>query len=93
MKAKKEKKQLAKDTLETQERTESTWMDNVRCHTENDLTDKTLPELKAVLSILLMYLSTAPSYECQEYLQTHIESVRRLIVLLSDSSISIVKPP
>ena len=93
MRSKREQKQNHNASLSAQDASESTWMDEVLRLTEKDLSNKTIAELKALLTVLVMYLSKAPNYECQIYLQPHIDNIKKSLTVPSDPSISIVKPP
>lgn len=93
MRSKKQEKQAQKSALKSQEGSEVTWLDEVTRLTENNPSGLSVPELKALLTVLALYLSRAPNYECQIYIQAHVQRIRSQLAEASNSSISLVRPP
>lgn len=93
MRSKREQKLALKTALKSQDGSEASWLDEVTRLTENDPSGLTLPELKALLTVLVLYLSRAPNYESQEYIQSYIQRIRSLLIVPADASLTLVRPP
>ncbi len=93
MRSKREQKLALKTSMQALDDSEASWRDEVARLAENDPSGLSIPELKALLTVLILYLSKAPNYESQEYLQLHIQRIRSQLSVPADPSLVIVRPP
>jgi hypothetical protein len=75
------------------EQPESAWQSNVTQLTKQEPSTLSAPEIKVLLSILAMYLATAPSYESQQDLQAYISLLREQLSIETNGPQFVVRPP
>lgn len=93
MRSKRAQKLALKTSMQSLDDSEASWRDEVTRLTENDPSGLSIPELKALLTVLVLYLSRAPDHESQEYIQLHIQRIRSQLSVPADPSLIIVRPP
>jgi hypothetical protein len=72
---------------------ETIWQGEVARLTEKEPSTLSIAEVKALLVILVVYLATAPSYECQQEVQVYITALRDRLDLASKTQLTVVRPP
>lgn len=93
MRSKRAQKLALKTSMQSLDDSETYWRNEVARLTENDPSRLSIPELKALLTVLVLYLSRAPDHESQEYIQLHIQRIRSQLSISADPSLAIVRPP
>ncbi|HEY9758793.1 MAG TPA: hypothetical protein V6C97_26735 [Oculatellaceae cyanobacterium] len=93
MRSERQRKQHEKAAAQSMDASEKDWLDNVTAVTESDPSELTIPQLKALLTVLAAYLAVAPSYECQQFVQERIGLIRKQLAVASEQALFIVRPP
>lgn len=91
--AEREKRQAQKAAVSLQEASEKHWLDNVIRLTDKEPSSLSLPELKALLTVLSTYLAMAPNEESQAFVQEHISRIRACLLEALDQLLFLVRPP
>jgi hypothetical protein len=93
MRSQRDKRNTQKTSVSSLEAVETTWQSEVSRLTEKEPSTLLVHEIKALLTVLAMYLATAPSYESQECLMLYMSSLREQLDRLMTGPDSIVRPP
>lgn len=82
-----------KAAIRSQEASESDWLGNVTRVTEKDPSTLTIPELKALLVVLIGHLAMAPTEEAQRFVQDYISTIKNCLAEASAKTLNLVRPP
>ncbi|MGH2506738.1 MAG: hypothetical protein ACRDHZ_04895 [Ktedonobacteraceae bacterium] len=93
MRSKRDIQRKQKTTLESLDSSEKDWWGNVTRLTESEPSSLTVPELKALLTVLVTYLALAPSEECQIFVQARINRIKQTLADAAGKPLSLVRPP
>jgi hypothetical protein len=93
MRAERDNRQSHKAAVQSQEASETEWLDKVTRLTETEPSELSIQELKALLTVLLAYLATAPNEECQRFVQGRINGIRTQLSKAVQKPLFVVRPP
>lgn len=93
MRSQRDKRQALKTAATSQEESESTWQDEVTRLTQKEPSTLSIPEIKVLLVILAVYLSTAPDYDSQAALQAYLSELKEQLNAGSNGPRFVVRPP
>jgi len=93
MRAERDSRSTHKEALRSQEASEKEWMDNVTRLTKNEPSSLSIFDLKALLIVLISYLSMAPNEEGQMFIQQHIDQLRSELSKATSKPLFVVRPP
>ena len=87
------KQKAEKASVSSREAAEKEWQGNVTRLTEKDPCSLTVPELKALLTVLAAYLAMAPNEESQKFVQARMSQIRDALSVATDKPLCVVRPP
>jgi len=93
MRSQRDKRQALKTAATSQDESESTWQDEVTRLTQKEPSTLSIPEIKVLLVILAVYLSTAPDYDSQAALQAYLSELKEQLNAGSNGPRFVVRPP
>lgn len=91
MRATREQDRERKASVQALEASEKAWLGVVTRLTDSE--PPCLPQVRALLPVLLAYLSTAPNYECQQYIEERILRLRNVLQAGASAPLRVVEPP
>jgi hypothetical protein len=93
MRTERERIRSHKLAVQSQETSENNWLSNVNRLTEKDPCLLSIPELKALLIVLIAYIATAPNEESQVFLQSKITRIKNCLAEITEKKLFVVRPP
>jgi hypothetical protein len=93
MRTEREKRQVQRAAAASQKDSEKNWIGNVTCLIKTDPSSLSVPELKALLTVLAAYLAMAPSHESQTFIQEHINQIRSYLAKAAEKPLFLARPP
>lgn len=86
-------RQAKKAAVRSQEASEKEWLGNVSRLTEKEPPALSIPELKALLTVLAAYLAMSPNEECQKFVQARMNKIRASLSEAVEKPLFVVRPP
>src|SRR5262249_28306688 len=93
MRAQRERKEKERAVLAAQDASERKWQAEFLVLTQEDLSERSLPELKVALAVLIALRARAPSEESQTVVQKAIDRISVRLFEATENTLKLLHPP